>query len=73
MIKKHKLFQLSTPSQLIQTLDCVCLPKVKNIESRRKKRDATKKLFTNAIALVRKKQDATEQIHNITTKGNNLQ
>ena len=71
MIKKHKLFQLSAPSQLKQTLDCVCLPKVKNIESRRKTRDATKKLFTNDTALVRKTQDATEQIPNEITITNN--
>ena len=72
-IKKHKLVQLSTPSQLKQTPDCVCLPTVKNIESRRKTRDATKKLFINSIAVARKNRDATEQIPNITTKRNNLQ
>ena len=54
MIKKHKLFQLSAPSQLKQTLDYVFLPKVKNTESRCKTRDVTKKLYTNAIVLVRK-------------------
>ena len=73
MIKKHKLFQLSAPPQLKQTLDCVCLPKVKNIESRRKTRDTTKKLFTNAIALVRKTQDAPEKLSKTSTKGDNIQ
>ena len=31
------------------------------------------KVYTNVIALVRKKQDATEQISKPSTKGNNLQ
>ena len=54
MIKKHKLFQLSAPSQLKQTLDCASLSKVKNNDSRCKTRDATKKLYTEDITLVRK-------------------
>ena len=56
MIKKHKLFHLSAPSQLKQTLDCAFLPKVKNTDSRCKTRDTTKKLYTGDIALVRKAQ-----------------
>ena len=67
MIKKHKLFQLRAPS-----LDCAFLPKVKNTDSRCKTRDATKKLYTEDIALVRKTHDAPEQLSKITIKGDNI-
>ena len=50
-----------------------CLPKVKNTESRCKTRDATKKLYTNAIALVRKTQDASEQLSKPSIKGDKSQ
>ena len=72
MIKENKSFQFAS-LQMKQTLDYMFLPKAKNIESRCKTRDATKKVYTNVIALVRKKQDATEQISKPSTKGNNLQ
>ena len=52
----------------------VCfLSKAKNIESKYKTRDATTKVYTNVIALVRTKQDATEKISKTSTKGNNFQ
>ena len=73
MMKKHKLFHLSAPSQIKQTLDCVFLPKVRNTDSRCKTRDATKKLYTEDIAIVRKAQDAPEQLFKTSTKGDNLQ
>ena len=72
MIKKPKLFHLSAPSQLKQTLDCAFLPKVKNTDSRCKTRDTTKILYTGDIALVRKTQDTPEQLSKTSTKGDNL-
>ena len=73
MKKKLKKFQLSAPSQLKQTLDYAFLPKVKNTDSRCKTRDATKKLYTEDIALVRKTQDAPENLSKTSTKRDNLQ
>ena len=49
------------------------LPKVKNTGSRCKTRDATKKLYTKDIALVRKTQYAPEQISKPSTKGDKFQ
>ena len=72
-IKKPKLFHLSAPSYLKQTLDCDVLPKVKNTDSRCKTRNGTKKLYTENIALVRKTQDTPEQLSKTSTKGDNLQ
>ena len=74
MIKNHKLFQLSAPSQLKQTLYCAFfLPKVKNTDSRCKTSDATKTLYTKDIALVRKTQYAPEQLSKTSTKGDKFQ